>query len=238
MAIKDHSRLDDYYSREARQAGYPARSVYKLEEIDKKYRLLRPGLHVLDLGCAPGSWSLYAAQKVGLKGRVLGLDLRPPDLKSGGPGQPLFLTADLLAASPDLAQPHGPFDLVMSDLAPATCGRKEVDQARSLALVLAAWSWAEVLLKSGGHFLYKIFQSAEAEDFNRNLGEKFNKIELLKPKATRGRSREIFGLGLGFKPGGCLETAAAGSSSQKVEHPGRGAGRAIAIVNVEDPHAR
>jgi 23S rRNA (uridine2552-2'-O)-methyltransferase len=202
LAIKDQIHLDDHYSRKARQDGYPARSVYKLEEMDRKHRLFRPGQHVLDLGCAPGSWSLYAAQKVGPGGLVLGLDLQPSNLKTGEPRPRLFfLRADLLTASPELAESRGPFDLVLSDLAPATCGRKEVDQARSLALVQAAWTWAEALLKSGGHFLYKIFQSPEGENFSRDLKEKFNKVELLKPKATRSRSREIFGLGLGFQPG-------------------------------------
>jgi 23S rRNA (uridine2552-2'-O)-methyltransferase len=194
--------LDDLYSRQARQAGYPARSVYKLEELDRKYRLFQPGQRVLDLGCAPGSWSLYVARKVGPGGLVLGLDLRPPILKSEAKTLPQlsFQAADLLASSPELAEPHGAFDSILSDLAPATSGRKEVDQTRSLVLVQAAWAWAEVLLKPGGYFLYKIFQSPEAEAFSKNLREKFNKIELLKPKATRSRSMEIFGLGLGFKP--------------------------------------
>ena len=197
MTVKDPSRLDDHYSRRARQAGYPARSVYKLEEIDRKYRLFRPGQRVLDLGCAPGAWSLYAALKVGPGGLVLGLDLKPPAIKDGRrPPHLVFQTADLLSASPDLARPQGPFDLVLSDLAPATSGRKEVDQARSLALVLAAWAWAGILLKPGGHFLYKIFQSPEAEDFSKTLKEKFGRVELLKPRATRERSREIFGIGL------------------------------------------
>ena len=158
---------------------------------------MRPGRRVLDLGCAPGSWSLYAARKVGPEGLVLGLDLQPPAWPGPPPAQLSFLAADLLAASPELAEPLGPFDLVLSDLAPATCGRKEVDQARSLALVRAAWEWARALLEPGGHFLYKIFQSPEAEDFSRHLKEKFNKVELLKPRATRGRSMEIFCLGLG-----------------------------------------
>ena len=202
MAVKDRSRLDDHYSRQARQAGYPARSVYKLEELDRKYRLFRPNQRVLDLGCAPGSWSLYAARKVGSKGRVLGLDLRPPAFKGETLPQLFFQTADILATSLELAEPQGPFDLVLSDLAPATSGRKEVDQSRSLVLVQAAWDWAGALLKPGGHFLYKVFQSPEGEDFSKNLKEKFNKVELLKPRATRGRSMEIFGLGLGFKSKG------------------------------------
>jgi 23S rRNA (uridine2552-2'-O)-methyltransferase len=199
VTVKDQSRLDDHYSRQARQNGYPARSVYKLEEIDRKYRLFQTGQRVLDLGCSPGSWSLYAARKVGEGGLVLGLDLHCPSNKNCEPlPQLLFMTADLLTASPELVKPQGYFDMVLSDLAPATCGRKEVDQARSLALVQVAWTWAEVLLKPGGHFLYKIFQSPEGEDFSRGLKKKFNKIELLKPKATRSRSREIFGLGFGF----------------------------------------
>jgi 23S rRNA (uridine2552-2'-O)-methyltransferase len=199
VTIKDRSRLDDHYSRLARQAGYPARSVYKLEELDKKYHLLRPNQKVLDLGCAPGSWSLYAAKRVGPDGLVLGLDLQTQVLKGEPPPQLIFLVVDILETSPKLVESRGPFDLVLSDLAPATCGRKEVDQARSLALVQAAWSWAEVLLKPGGHFLYKIFQSPEGDGFSQSLKKNFNKIELLKPKATRTSSREIFGLGLCFQ---------------------------------------
>ena len=204
MTVKDPSRLDDHYSRQARQAGYPARSVYKLEEMDRKYHLFKPGQRVLDLGCAPGSWSLYAAKKVGSGGRVLGLDLKLPALKGGlQPPQLVFQVTDLLAVPLDTAhtaRTEGPFDLVLSDLAPATSGRKEVDQARSLALVQAALAWAEALLRAGGHFVYKFFQSPESEAFSRALKEKFNKVELLKPKATRSRSREIFGIGLGFNP--------------------------------------
>jgi len=198
MTIKDRSRLDDHYSRQARKEGYPARSIYKLEELDRKYHLFRLGLRVLDLGCAPGSWSLYAARKVGAGGLVLGLDLQLPALKI----EPylFFKSVDILAVSPEFAATQAPFDIVLSDLAPATSGRKEVDQARSLVLVQAAWGWARALLKPGGCFLYKIFQSPEGENFCKNLKENFNKVELLKPRATRGRSMEIFGLGVGFKP--------------------------------------
>jgi len=231
--------LDDHYSRQAREAGYPARSVYKLEEIDRKHRLFRPGRRVLDLGCAPGSWSLYAAQKVGGEGLVLGLDLKPVQLKNGEP-RLFFLAADLLTASPELAEPWGPFDLVLSDLAPATSGRKEVDQARSLALVQAAWVWAEALLKPGGHFLYKIFQSPEGEDFCRDLKERFNKVELLKPKATRSQSREIFGLGLGFKsgPGHGDQTSGCGQSipHRRVARRLRGLGPTAPAARGKNPH--
>ncbi len=202
MAIKDRKRIDDHYSQKARKEGFPARSVYKLEEIDRKYRLLRPGQHVLDLGCAPGSWSLYAAGMVGPKGRVLGIDLSPT--AAAFPPQVRILEADLLTADRGLAADETPFDLVLSDMAPKTMGRREVDQARSLELCQMAWVWADELLAKGGHFLFKIFQSQDGDDFIRGLAPSFDKIIRMKPKATRSESLEIFVLGQKFKkPGDC-----------------------------------
>lgn len=198
MTIKDRSRLDDHYSQKARQEGFPARSVYKLEEIDQKHRLFKPGQKVLDLGCAPGSWSLYAADKVGSQGRVIGLDLDPPT--SSFPPQVAILKADLLEDRMDeLVSETAPFDLVLSDMAPRTMGRREVDQARSLELCRMAWAWAERLLKPGGHFLFKIFQSQDGDDFIRGLQPCFAKITRLKPKATRSHSLETFVLAKGYK---------------------------------------
>jgi len=201
MAIKDHKRLDDHFSRKARQEGYPARSVYKLEEIDQKYRLLKAGQKVLDLGCAPGSWTLYAAAKVGPRGRVIGLDLQP--ISSAFPPQVKIWQADLLAdESLGLVLAEAPFDLVLSDMAPKTMGRREVDQARSLELCQIAWNWAEKMLLPGGHFLFKIFQSQEGENYiKESLQKNFSKIIRLKPKATRSQSLEMFVLGQGFKGG-------------------------------------
>lgn len=198
MAIKDRSRIDDHYSQKARQEGYPARSVYKLEEIDQKHKLFKPGQKVLDLGCTPGSWTLYAAGKVGSGGRVIGLDLDPPS--SSFPPQVSILKADLLEdRMAELVSETAPFDLVLSDMAPRTMGRREVDQARSLELCQMAWSWAEKLLKSGGHFLFKIFQSQDADDFIHSLQPGFEKISRLKPKATRSQSLETFVLAKGYK---------------------------------------
>ncbi|MDR1110449.1 MAG: RlmE family RNA methyltransferase [Deltaproteobacteria bacterium] len=197
MAIKDRSRLDDYYSRKARRENYPARSVWKLEEFDRRYRLLGKGRKVLDLGCAPGSWSLYAASRVGPGGLVLGLDLNPPDA-AGFPGNVIVMGADLLAADPALAAPYGPFEVILSDMAPSTTGRREIDQARSLELCRTAWAWAGILLARGGDFLMKIFQSQEGEAFARELVPSFGNLVRLKPRATRSRSQEIFVLGRGF----------------------------------------
>ncbi|MDR2945705.1 MAG: RlmE family RNA methyltransferase [Candidatus Adiutrix sp.] len=196
MAIKDRARLDDHYSRKARQEGFPARSVYKLEEIDQKYKLLRPGQNVLDLGCAPGSWSLYAAGKVGSKGRVIGIDLELPD--TAFPPQVTILQGDLLENPVELVHSAAPFDLVLSDMAPKTMGRREVDQARSLDLCRMAWAWAETMLAPSGHFLFKLFQSQDGDDFVRTLKPRFSQIVRLKPKATRSQSLEIFVLGMKY----------------------------------------
>ena len=197
MAIKDRKRIDDHYSRKARQEGYPARSIYKLEEIDKKFKLLKAGQRVLDLGCAPGSWTLYAAGIVGSKGRVIGIDLSP--ISSTFPPQVTIFEADLLTNPENLVEGEEPFDLVLSDMAPKTMGRREVDQARSLELCQMAWTWTEHMLKPGGHFVFKIFQSQEGDDFIRTLQLRFAKISRLKPKATRSQSLETFIIGLGFK---------------------------------------
>lgn len=196
MTVKDRGRVDDHYSQKARKEGFPARSVYKLEEIDQKYKLLRPGQKVLDLGCAPGSWTLYAAGKVGLKGRVIGIDLELPS--AAFPPQVSVFEGDLLENPRQLVEEAAPFDLVLSDMAPKTMGRREVDQARSLELCQMAWVWAEKMLSGGGHFLFKIFQSQDADDFIRSLQPHFEKIIRLKPKATRSRSLEIFVLGLKY----------------------------------------
>lgn len=198
MAIKDRRRIDDHYSQKARQEGFPARSVYKLEEIDQKHKLFRPGQKVLDLGCAPGSWTLYAAGKVGPGGRVIGLDLDPPT--SSFPPQVSILKADLLEdRMAEQVSETAPFDLVLSDMAPRTMGRREVDQARSLELCQMAWAWAEKLLRPGGHFLFKIFQSQDGDDFIRSLQPDFEKISRLKPKATRSQSLETFVLAKNYQ---------------------------------------
>ena len=197
MVIKDRKRVDDHYSRKARQEGFPARSVYKLEEINQKFKLLKPGQAILDLGCAPGSWTLYAAGIVGPKGRVVGVDLNPVD--GTFPPQVTILRADLLTSPQALVENDAPFDLILSDMAPKTMGRREVDQARSLELCQMAWVWAERLLKPGGHFIFKIFQSQDGDDFIRTLKPRFNQLSRLKPKATRSESQETFVVGRNYR---------------------------------------
>ncbi|MDR1164585.1 MAG: RlmE family RNA methyltransferase [Deltaproteobacteria bacterium] len=202
MAIKDRKRaLGETYAARARREGYPARSVYKLSEFDEKQKLLRPGQKILDLGCAPGSWSLYAQEKVGPRGRVIGVDLQKPALESGGTF--IFAERDIaLPPTPEI-RAVGPFDLVLSDLAPRTTGRRDADSYRSLELSRAAFAWARSLLKERGDFLFKIFQGKETGDYLKGeIRLSFAKLILLKPKATRPESVEIFVLGRGFRGGG------------------------------------
>jgi 23S rRNA (uridine2552-2'-O)-methyltransferase len=189
----------DYYFKKAKQDKYPARSVYKLQEMDKAHRFLRPGQKVLDLGACPGSWTLYAAERVGEKGRVLGIDLNMPDTVF--PEQVTFLQEDIFARSPEfLGHLHAlaPFDVVMSDMAPKTTGSKFTDQARSIQLVEEAFGVAEEWLAAGGTFIAKVFEGPDVQAFVKSLKGRFAKVAMFKPKSSRAESKEIFILGLGF----------------------------------------
>jgi 23S rRNA (uridine2552-2'-O)-methyltransferase len=170
--------------------------VYKLEEIDRRIGLFKKGHRVLDLGASPGSWTLYAAQQVGPRGRVLGIDLNDP--KVALPPQAEILTVNAFEVDPDTL--GGPFDLVISDMAPKTSGQRHADQYRSYELVMQALELTKAVLKPGGTFVAKIFQGAEFEDARNSLREVFAKVRILRPKATRTESYEVFFVGLGFQP--------------------------------------
>jgi 23S rRNA (uridine2552-2'-O)-methyltransferase len=191
----------DFYFKKAKQENYPARSVYKLQEMDKAHRLLRLGQKVLDLGACPGSWTLYAAERVGPAGRVLGIDLNMPDTIF--PEQVTFLQEDIFARSSGFLghlQALAPFDVVMSDMAPRTTGSKFTDQARSIQLVEAAFAVAEEWLARGGTFIAKVFEGPDVHPFVLSLKTRFAKVSMVKPKSSRAESKEIFILGLGFVP--------------------------------------
>lgn len=194
--IKDPRRVADHYTLKARQEDYPARSVFKLREIDEKYHILKNGNRVLDLGASPGSWAKYAAQKVGSGGRVIGVDLNAPEFVFTDPMR--FIQADVSETAPDFLKEEGPFDLVLTDMAPKTTGHKGVDQIKSAELVMAAFQWARVLLKPGGTFVFKVFQGNEAEGVFREIGPYFKTMRRVKPKSSRKISPEIFGVGFGF----------------------------------------
>jgi len=183
--------VPDSYRTRARAEGYVARAVYKLKAIDGKYRLLQPGQHVLDLGCAPGSWLQYLASRVGPTGVVVGVDLTPLAIPVAPPvyfvlGDSAGLDLEAITAiSPD-------FDAVVSDMAPRTTGIREVDQQRSLDLALTAWEWARKLLRPGGHFLVKVFEGPGVEGLIRELEAAFRICRRVKPPGSRAASKEIY----------------------------------------------
>jgi 23S rRNA (uridine2552-2'-O)-methyltransferase len=187
-------RHQDAYGKRAQREGFAARSIYKLEEMDRRLGLLRPGLRVLDLGAAPGSWSQYAARRVGPQGSVLGFDLSPSSV--GLPAWAEVREGDVFDL--DL-QALGPFDVVLSDMAPSTTGQRTVDQRRSFELFMRALEIAGAVLLPGGSFLAKIFEGPETEDARAAMKERFGRVRTLKPKATRSESIEVFMAGLGRK---------------------------------------
>ncbi len=191
----------DRFFKKAKEEGFAARSVYKLEEIDKKFKVFRRGQTVLDLGAAPGSWSQFASQKVGENGRVLGVDLSPVTVSLPNA---VFIQADLYDLNlEEVFREHGfvpPFDLVISDMAPKTTGIKSADQAKSMALCELALDVALRFLKPGGTFVCKFFQSGEFGQLRNAIKKEFERVEALKPESTRSISKEIFLIGLRKKP--------------------------------------
>jgi 23S rRNA (uridine2552-2'-O)-methyltransferase len=185
----------DRFTRAAKEAGYPARSVFKLEEIDRRVRLLRPGQRVLDLGATPGSWALYAAQKVGQRGHVLAVDLEP--LGTALPPHAEFVQGDALSlANDDLAR-FAPYDVVLSDMAPRTTGSRVTDQARSFELFMRALAVAAALGAPGGAFVGKIFMSDDLPAARAELRRLYETERLMRPEGTRSVSTEIFAIGSG-----------------------------------------
>nr|BFD59150.1 RlmE family RNA methyltransferase [Bdellovibrio sp. CKG001]BFD62528.1 RlmE family RNA methyltransferase [Bdellovibrio sp. HM001]BFD67568.1 RlmE family RNA methyltransferase [Bdellovibrio sp. HAGR004] len=187
----------DHYFKKAKQENFAARSVFKLEEIDKKFKMFKPGQVVLDLGASPGSWSQYASKVSGEKGRVLGVDLSPVTVKLKNA---VFIQADLRDLNlEEIFKEHGfepPFDIVMSDMAPKTTGIRMTDQARSMELCELALDVARRFLKKDGHFVCKLFHSDDFGKLRDEMKKTFAKVEAVKPDSTRKISKEIFLVGL------------------------------------------
>jgi len=190
-------QLDARYRR-AKQEGFAARSVYKLQEMDGRYQLFRPGQRVLDLGAHPGSWSQFASQRVGRGGLVLGVDLQEPGVALGPNVH--WLVADLMTLTADqLRAPAPAFDLVLSDAAPRTTGVAHADAAASLELTRRALDLALELLTPGGSFLAKVYFGPGVEDLIRRVKAAFSLGKAHKPEASRAASREIYLLGRGLR---------------------------------------
>jgi 23S rRNA (uridine2552-2'-O)-methyltransferase len=195
---RQRQERDPYVTRAVRE-GWRSRAVFKLAEIDERERLLGAGLITVDLGAAPGSWSQYAAAKVGGRGAVIAMDLLPVEPIPG---------VDVLVR--DFTTPEGlealgaalagrAVDLVMSDMAPNISGNAAIDQPRSMGLADEALLFARETLKPGGTFLVKLFQGEGFEAYVNSARSGFRRVKLVKPKASRAASREIYLLARQFR---------------------------------------
>jgi 23S rRNA (uridine2552-2'-O)-methyltransferase len=194
-----HEHLTDPYVREATRLGYRSRAAFKLKELAQQDRLFRPGMTVVDLGAAPGSWSQVLHQALGGTSRIVAIDLLPMDAIAGVQAiHGDFESAEGLAAI-DAALGGAPVDLVVCDLSPNLSGIDVVDQARSVHLAELALEFARSRLQPGGDLVVKVFQGAGLDAFQRTVRSDFTKTYLRKPKASRNRSREHYLVGKGFR---------------------------------------
>jgi len=195
--LKEH--FSDPFVQRAQAAGWRSRAVFKLEEIDQRERLLKPGAVCLDLGAAPGAWSQYARRRLGPKGRVVATDLLPMEPLSGVEFvQGDFREEEVFGQILGLLPEHG-VDVVLSDMAPAMSGVDVTDQARSMHLSELALDMASRVLKQGGDALIKVFQGAGFEDLVRTARSEFARVRLVKPQASRARSPEMYLLAMKFR---------------------------------------
>ena len=200
-------KIRDYYAVKAKKEQYPARSVYKLEEVQQKYRLMRPGDSVLDIGCFPGSWSLFAGVAVGVKGMVVGVDLQQTRLAPHAGSAPIdWLRFDI--RDPDffvaVRKIRPAFRVILSDIAPQTTGNRWTDAQQSLRLVRTSLKLAETLLLPKGNYFTKIFQGEDVPPLLEELRQAFALVKVLKPQSSRSESREIFILAMDYHGGAII----------------------------------
>jgi len=189
-ARKKPNTWADHYTKKARELNYPARSVFKLKEIQKKFAVLKKGQTILDLGCAPGSWLLFAAECTGPSGRIIGVDLKPVGIRL-----PDCVTVHQHdATDPDAPfwRDAPPFDLVLSDMAPATTGNRDTDVIRSVSLAETVLETAAARLKQGDGMVCKVFQGVGVEEYIRTVRSRFSVVKTFRPRSTRKASVEIF----------------------------------------------
>ena len=192
----------DYYFKKAKKENYPARSVYKLEEAQQKYKFLKKKQRVLDLGCHPGSWSLYASGIVGPQGVVVGVDLQQTDIPTQKDNAEIhWLCYDVYADElvVELKKQWPGFHVLISDMAPRTTGSQYSDHQHSLRLVRRALQIAGLLLHENGSFYCKVFQGGDFPEFIQECKTLFETVKVVKPQSSRRESREVFVLGRGFK---------------------------------------
>jgi 23S rRNA (uridine2552-2'-O)-methyltransferase len=184
--------FDDPYVKLAQQKGMRSRSAFKLLELQDKYRLIKPGMVVVDLGAAPGGWCQLARSLVGDKGRVIGLDILPMEPIPGV----FLIQGDFTEDGPlhelEDALQEQVVDLVLSDMAPNMSGMATIDQAKAMYLAELALEFVKTHLKPGGDFVVKLFQGEDFDNYVREVRSLFEKVQVRKPKASRPRSREVY----------------------------------------------
>ena len=198
-------QLNDPYVEEAKRRGYRSRAAFKLIEMDDKYRLLKPGMTVVDLGAAPGGWSQIAAERVGSverKGQVLAVDLSEIEPLRGVEVLTLDVSEAAAASSIRAGLKRGRADVLLSDMASPTTGHRVTDHLRVVALVEAALDIAVDILAPGGTFLAKVFQGGAGGELVARLKCNFVKVSHVKPKASRPQSPEVYVLATGFRGAG------------------------------------
>lgn len=192
-------RKQDHFTVQAKKLGYPARSVFKLMEIDKKYGLIKRYNTILDIGATPGSWSLYVINKLNNSGRVVGLDINPIDTCLNKYKNFIFIQDDLFDSSViERLMIYTPFDLVLSDAAPATSGNNFVDSQKSLQIAERVIELTKKILKVKGNLVLKIFQGGEEKQVLNQMKSLFKQVKAFKPRASRKKSFEIYYLGFCF----------------------------------------
>jgi 23S rRNA (uridine2552-2'-O)-methyltransferase len=195
-------KVQDYYFKKAKKEKYPARSVYKLEEAQKKFQFLKTGNAVLDLGCQPGSWSIYAAKIIGPKGLVVGVDLQEgKKVTVAKAAEIVWLPDDIMADDivGKIQKTRESFQVILSDIAPRTSGNKWVDQQQSLNLARRVLELAGRLLEKGGNFYVKVFEGEDFREYVDSVRKSFKTVKIVKPRSSRSESREVFVLGMEFK---------------------------------------
>lgn len=195
--LKEH--FNDPYVKKAQKDGYRSRASYKLLEIQEKYRLIRPGMSVIDLGAAPGGWSQVTSRLIGGQGRLIASDILEMDSIPDVTFIQGDFTEDSVLAQILEAVGNSHVDLVISDMAPNMSGTPEVDMPKAMFLCELALDLAGRVLKPGGDFVIKIFQGEGFDQYLKDARKKFDKVIMLKPDSSRDRSREQYMMGRGFK---------------------------------------
>ena len=189
----------DHYTQRAKKEGYPARSVYKLEELNSKFGLFKKDAKILDIGAAPGSWTMYCLRNLGKNGLVAGIDLKDLTIDKSDP-RLFFIQGDFFdEANLEKLLEKGPYSAVISDAAPATTGNRTVDAGRSFSLAAGIIDLAGKLLAPGGNLAIKIFQGGDEKELSEMLSGRFESTKIFKPKACRKESFETYIAGLGFR---------------------------------------